>query len=373
MKKIIVTLCSIALSIAGTFGVNELSTQNGNAIDTYSNVNNEQKNDGDVYVQSDVMAKVEKPADNTIQDKEAPTEDKEMDDVVTKKPQTKSKEAIEKDEAVEVASAKNNDYKNNQIEAPKTKNVTEKLASKETPISNNVDGKNQIYVYKNVDLSDCSDAQDVVKKLQSYGFDNINMNNVNQITSLDGIMDKINSSSNNGSTGGTGSTTTPKPSTPATTTPKPSTPATTTPKPSTPTTTPKPESTTKPSNNTNSYADQVLQLVNQERAKAGLSALTTNATLAAAANHRAKETVQSFSHTRPNGSSFSTVFGEYGISYMRSGENIAYGQKTPQEVVTGWMNSPGHRANIMNGSFNKIGIGVYQQNGVIYWSQLFTN
>jgi uncharacterized protein YkwD len=113
--------------------------------------------------------------------------------------------------------------------------------------------------------------------------------------------------------------------------------------------------------------------VNQERAKVGLSALTTNTSLTNAANKRAQETVQSFSHTRPNGTNFNTVFKEFNVSYRTAGENIAYGQKTPQEVVTGWMNSPGHRANILNGNFGKIGIGVYKSNGVIYWSQLFTN
>ena len=121
------------------------------------------------------------------------------------------------------------------------------------------------------------------------------------------------------------------------------------------------------------YADEVLRLVNQERAKAGLSSLTTNPTLIAAANKRAQESRQSFSHTRPNGTSFSTALDEYGVAYRTSGENIAYGQRTPQEVVSGWMNSPGHRANILNPNFNKIGIGVYQHGGTIYWAQLFTN
>ena len=113
--------------------------------------------------------------------------------------------------------------------------------------------------------------------------------------------------------------------------------------------------------------------MNQERAKAGLSALTTHSALTNAANKRAKETQQSFSHTRPNGTNFNTVLKEFNISYRAAGENIAYGQKTPQEVVTGWMNSPGHRANILKADFGKIGIGVYKSNGVIYWSQLFTN
>jgi len=133
------------------------------------------------------------------------------------------------------------------------------------------------------------------------------------------------------------------------------------------------EVVTQNSSDVSSYANQVLKLVNQERAKAGLSALTTNSTITAAANKRAKETVQSFSHIRPDGTSFSSVLKEYSISYRAAGENIAYGQKTPQEVVTAWMNSPGHRANIMNTNFGKLGVGVYKSNGVIYWSQLFTN
>ena len=137
--------------------------------------------------------------------------------------------------------------------------------------------------------------------------------------------------------------------------------------------------TTAPANNTNNtgsnkgFAQEVLELVNAERAKAGLPALTTNAALKAAADKRAQETKASFSHTRPNGSKFSTVLKEYGISYRTAGENIAYGQRSPQEVVNAWMNSPGHRANILNRSFGKIGIGVYQSGGVIYWTQLFTD
>lgn len=58
---------------------------------------------------------------------------------------------------------------------------------------------------------------------------------------------------------------------------------------------------------------------------------------------------------------------------MAGGENIAYGQRSPQEVVTAWMNSPGHRANILSNKFNKLGVGVHEVNGTIYWTQLFTN
>lgn len=126
--------------------------------------------------------------------------------------------------------------------------------------------------------------------------------------------------------------------------------------------------------NISKYAAQVLQLVNSERSSQGLSMLSTTTSLAAAANKRAEETVRLFSHTRPDGRSCFTVLEEYGISYQSAGENIAYGQKTPQEVVNAWMNSSGHRANILNAGYSHVGIGVYQaDNGTIYWSQLFTN
>ena len=121
------------------------------------------------------------------------------------------------------------------------------------------------------------------------------------------------------------------------------------------------------------YAQQVVNLVNVERAREGLTPLTLDTTVTKAANVRAMEIQSSFSHTRPNGSSFSTVLGENGVSYRGSGENIAYGQRSPEEVVTGWMNSPGHRANIMNQNFKNIGVGHAQNsNGTQYWVQLFT-
>lgn len=123
----------------------------------------------------------------------------------------------------------------------------------------------------------------------------------------------------------------------------------------------------------NSYAEQVVNLVNKERAKAGLKALVIDKNIEAAALIRAKETEISFSHTRPNGSSFSTVLRENGISFRGAGENIAWGQKSPEQVMKGWMNSPGHRANILNPRYTKIGVGYYKSStGRQYWTQLFT-
>ena len=121
-----------------------------------------------------------------------------------------------------------------------------------------------------------------------------------------------------------------------------------------------------------SYARQIVRLVNQERAKEGLAPLTLDAGVSTAAQVRAVEIVTSFSHTRPDGSSFATALKEQNINYRRAGENIAWGQRSPEEVVNAWMNSAGHRANIMNPDFTTIGVGHHLQNGVNYWCQLFT-
>lgn len=122
-----------------------------------------------------------------------------------------------------------------------------------------------------------------------------------------------------------------------------------------------------------SFAEQVVKLVNEERAKAGLNEVVLDKELEAAAFIRAKETEISFSHTRPDGRSFVSVLNDQGISYRGAGENIAWGQSSPEEVMRGWMNSDGHRANILNPNFTTIGVGYYQNaNGRNYWTQLFT-
>lgn len=120
-----------------------------------------------------------------------------------------------------------------------------------------------------------------------------------------------------------------------------------------------------------SYVNQVLQLVNKERAARGLKPLTLDAKASAAAQVRAAECARSFSHTRPDGRSCFTALKEGGVSYRRAGENIAYGQRTPNSVMTDWMNSSGHRANILNSNYNSIGIGYTVINGTPYWAQFF--
>ena len=126
---------------------------------------------------------------------------------------------------------------------------------------------------------------------------------------------------------------------------------------------PKPEPDPAPSK-----IGEVLALVNAERAKNGLSPLTLDTELTSNANIRAKEIVEQFSHTRPNGESCDTAVT---VDWMHVGENIAMGYPTPEAVMNGWMNSDGHRKNILNGDFTKIGIGVCSSGGAMYWVQLF--
>ena len=121
-----------------------------------------------------------------------------------------------------------------------------------------------------------------------------------------------------------------------------------------------------------SYASQVVNLVNQERAKAGLAPLSLNDQASSAAMTRARELSSSFSHTRPSGQSFSTALTEAGLAFQGAGENIAYGQTSPEEVMNGWMNSAGHRANILSADFTEIGVAHYENgSGTDYWVQLF--
>lgn len=115
------------------------------------------------------------------------------------------------------------------------------------------------------------------------------------------------------------------------------------------------------------YRQEVLRLVNVERTKEGLPALQYYTAAQSAADIRANEILQSFSHTRPNGETCFTALDDLGIQYYAAGENIAMGQTSPSQVVTAWMNSAGHRANILNEDFNAIVIG-YKNNA---WVQLF--
>ena len=116
---------------------------------------------------------------------------------------------------------------------------------------------------------------------------------------------------------------------------------------------------------------QVIDLVNKERAAAGKSELTASAELNQAAAVRAEEITQTFSHNRPDGSKCFTAIKDAGFSYSSAGENIAMGQRDAEDVMNSWMNSPGHKSNIL-GDFTNIGVGCYYCNGYYYWIQIFT-
>jgi uncharacterized YkwD family protein len=118
-----------------------------------------------------------------------------------------------------------------------------------------------------------------------------------------------------------------------------------------------------------SYAKQVSQLVNQERSKAGLAPLTLDAELSNVAMAKAKDMIENnyFDHQSPTYGSPFDMMRSFGIDYTAAGENIAKGQASPQAVMNDWMNSPGHRQNILSSNYDSIGVAYY--NGA--WVQLF--
>lgn len=119
------------------------------------------------------------------------------------------------------------------------------------------------------------------------------------------------------------------------------------------------------------YEQEVIRLVNVERAKAGLKALTEDWELSRVARYKSQDMhdLRYFSHTSPTYGSPFDMMKAFGIRYRTAGENIAMGYRTPAAVVQGWMNSPGHRANILNASYTKIGVG-YVASGN-HWTQHF--
>ena len=118
-----------------------------------------------------------------------------------------------------------------------------------------------------------------------------------------------------------------------------------------------------------SVEEQVLELVNEARAQEGLPTLKMDEKVMEAAAVRAEEMLELYDHSRPDGRSCFTALKEAGANYRAAGENIAYGYPTAEDVMEGWMNSKGHRENILNRDFDKIGIG-YQPDGN-YWVQMF--
>lgn len=126
--------------------------------------------------------------------------------------------------------------------------------------------------------------------------------------------------------------------------------------------------------NANTQEWEVLKIVNEERVKGDKEGLSTFKSLQSAAGIRAEELIELFSHTRPDGTSCFSILEEKNITRRSAGENIAAGYQNPQQVMNGWMNSPGHKSNIMseNSEFDHIGVG-YVTGGSYgtNWVQLF--
>jgi uncharacterized YkwD family protein/spore coat assembly protein SafA len=129
-----------------------------------------------------------------------------------------------------------------------------------------------------------------------------------------------------------------------------------------------------PNTTISNIENRVVQLVNQERAKQNLPALKANQELSKVARLKSQDMLVKnyFSHTSPTYGSPFKMMETFGIKYSAAGENIAMGQRSPEEVMNSWMNSPGHRANILSRAFTEIGVG-YAKNsaGKNYWTQMF--
>ncbi len=120
-----------------------------------------------------------------------------------------------------------------------------------------------------------------------------------------------------------------------------------------------------------SYESEVIRLVNEVRRENGLKALTANWELSRVARYKSQDMLDKgyFSHTSPTYGTPFQMIKAFGLSFRTAGENIARGYPTPQAVVNGWMNSSGHRANILNASYTQIGVGYVAQGN--YWTQMF--
>lgn len=119
------------------------------------------------------------------------------------------------------------------------------------------------------------------------------------------------------------------------------------------------------------FEQQVLDLTNAERAKYGVPALKLDTELSKVAREKSNDMKSKgyFDHNSPTYGSPFDMIKQFGISYKTAGENIAMGQRSPQEVVTAWMNSEGHRKNILNANFTHLGVGHVADGN--YWTQMF--
>ena len=138
----------------------------------------------------------------------------------------------------------------------------------------------------------------------------------------------------------------------------------------------KPNTNLNTENNANTSVEmEIVNLVNIERQKEGLAPLQYSSELSKVARAKSQDMASKnyFSHNSPTYGDPFTMMRTFGIQYKTAGENIAKGYLNAQSVMKGWMNSSGHRANILNPSFGKIGVGYVNINGTTYWTQMFTD
>jgi uncharacterized YkwD family protein len=137
----------------------------------------------------------------------------------------------------------------------------------------------------------------------------------------------------------------------------------------------KPASSIASTSSYSEFQNEVVRLVNVERAKNSLPALTADSLLMKTATVKSQDMANNnyFDHTSPTYGSPFDLMKKFGVTYRAAGENIAMGQTTPAQVMNGWMNSSGHRANILNSAYTKIGVGIAKNaSGRYYWTQHFT-
>lgn len=124
------------------------------------------------------------------------------------------------------------------------------------------------------------------------------------------------------------------------------------------------------------HEQQVFEIVNRERANRGLPLLKLNTELSRVARFKSQDMIDKnyFAHNSPTYGSPFQMMQSFGLRFSAAGENIAYGQRTAADVMRTWMNSAGHRANILSQAYTHIGIGVAKAaNGTLYWTQMFMN
>lgn len=121
--------------------------------------------------------------------------------------------------------------------------------------------------------------------------------------------------------------------------------------------------------------NEILKLVNAERSKNGLSALSMDWQVSRVASYKSQDMADAnyFSHTSPTYGTPFQMLSSFNIKYKSAGENIAKGQKTATSVMEAWMNSSGHKANILNANYTHLGVGYVEKNGTTYWTQMFVS